>query len=170
MGPVAQQVFQCISDFSHFPVKQMIRPVDDHELFGIGGLGVESSDFLQRTDFVSLAVNKELRLRAGADRLEIVSTDYRPVAELVFTKVKGNQKENQTVDIEAFIAVKGFKALGNQLTADKLKQVNLLEPLPYEAPEEVVPEEMEVSGDTEVSGEADDTDIQIDDEGQITLF
>jgi len=103
-------------------------------------------------------------------QLEIVSTDYRPVAELVFTKVKGSQKENQTVDLEAFIAVKGFKALGNQLTADKLKQVNLLEPLPYEAPEEVIPEEMEVSGDTEVSDAASDGDIQIDDEGQITLF
>lgn len=102
-------------------------------------------------------------------QLEIVSTDYRPMAELVFTKVKGNQKENQKVDIEAFIAVKGFKALGNQLTTDKLKQVNLLEPLPYEAPEEVIPEEMEVSGDTSVS-DIPDEDLQVDDDGQVTLF
>ena len=101
-------------------------------------------------------------------QLEIVATDYRPVAELVFTKVKGVQKENQVVDLEAFIAVKGFKALGNQLTTDKLKQVNLLEPLPYEAPEEIVPEEIEVSGETDV--EVNDEDIQLDDDGQITLF
>ena len=101
-------------------------------------------------------------------QLEIVATDYRPVAELVFTKVKGVQKENQVVDLEAFIAVKGFKALGNQLTTDKLKQVNLLEPLPYEAPEEVVPEELEVSGETDI--EVADEDIQLDDDGQITLF
>jgi topoisomerase-4 subunit A len=101
-------------------------------------------------------------------QLEIVATDYRPVAELVFTKVKGVQKENQTVDLEAFIAVKGFKALGNQLTADKLKQVNLLEPLPYEIPEEVVPEEIEVEGDTQI--EMSDQDIQLDDDGQITMF
>jgi len=97
-------------------------------------------------------------------QLEIVATDYRPVAEVVFAKVKGVQKENQTVDLESFIAVKGIKAIGNQLTADKLKQVNLLEPLPYEIPEEEVPEEIEVSGDTEISG-----DIQLDDDGQITL-
>lgn len=102
-------------------------------------------------------------------QLEIVATDYRPVAELVFAKVKGNQKENQTIDLEAFIAVKGFKALGNQLTTDKLKQVNLLEPLPYEAPEEIVPEELEVSGETQVS-EVDDAEVQLDDDGQITLF
>ncbi len=101
-------------------------------------------------------------------QLEIVATDYRPVAELVFTKVKGVQKENQVVDLEAFIAVKGFKALGNQLTTDKLKQVNLLDPLPYEAPEEVVPEELEVPGETDV--EIVDEDIQLDDDGQITLF
>jgi topoisomerase-4 subunit A len=41
--------------------------------------------------------------------LEIVSTDYRPVVELVF-KDKRSSKES-TVDIEDFIAVKGFKAL-----------------------------------------------------------
>jgi topoisomerase-4 subunit A len=98
-------------------------------------------------------------------QLEIVSTEYRPVAELIFTKVKGVQKENMIVDIEAFIAVKGFKALGNQLTTDKLKQVNLLEPLPYEAPEEIIPEELEVQGEIDV----DDTTIQLDDDGQITL-
>ncbi|MES2805636.1 DNA gyrase/topoisomerase IV subunit A [Flavobacterium sp. ZE23DGlu08] len=98
-------------------------------------------------------------------QLEIVSTDYRPVAELIFTKVKGVQKEAMTVDIESFISVKGFKALGNQLTTDKLKQVNLLEPLPYEIPVEVIPEDLEVKGETD----ADDSDIQLEDDGQITL-
>lgn len=98
-------------------------------------------------------------------RLEIVATDYRPVAELVFPKIKGVQKENMTVDIESFIAVKGFKALGNQLTTDKLKQVNLLEPLPYEEPEEIIPEKIETQGQTD-----DDADVQLDDDGQVTLF
>jgi topoisomerase-4 subunit A len=98
-------------------------------------------------------------------QLEIVSTDYRPVAELIFTKVKGVQKEAMTVDIESFISVKGFKALGNQLTTDKLKQVNLLEPLPYEIPVEVIPEDLEVKGETD----ADDSDIQLEDDGQITM-
>ena len=98
-------------------------------------------------------------------RLEIVATDYRPVAEIVFAKVKGVQKENLVVDLESFIAVKGFKALGNQLTSDKVKLVNMLDPLPYEAPPEVIAEELEVEGNTDV----DDLNLQIDDEGQITL-
>ncbi len=102
-------------------------------------------------------------------QLEIVSTDYRPVAELVFNKLKGVQKENLTVDIESFIAVKGFKALGNQLTTDKVKQVNLLKSLIYEVPKEIIPEEIEVEGDIEVNG-IDDSEIQLDEDGQITLF
>jgi topoisomerase-4 subunit A len=100
-------------------------------------------------------------------QLEIVSTDYRPVAEVIFAKVKGVQKENLTVDLESFIAVKGIKALGNQLTSDKVKQINLLEPLPYEAPEEEIPEELEVRGETDLTDE--NTTITLDEDGQITL-
>ncbi len=99
-------------------------------------------------------------------RLEIVSTDYRPVAELVFAKNKGVQKENLVVDMEAFITVKGFKAMGNQLTTDKLKQINLLESLPYEAPEEPEPETMPAASD---EFDAPDIPTELDDDGQITL-
>jgi topoisomerase-4 subunit A len=102
-------------------------------------------------------------------QLEIVSTDWRPVAEIVFTKVKGVQKENQIIDLEQFIAVKGFKALGNQLTTDKLKQVNLMESLPFEEPEIIAPEEIEVNEDAEIEIN-DDAEIEPDEDGQITLF
>jgi topoisomerase-4 subunit A len=99
-------------------------------------------------------------------QLEIVSTDWRPMAEVIFAKVKGVQKENLTIDLEQFIAVKGIKALGNQLTTDKLKQVNLLDSLPFEEPEEEVIEEMEVTGET---NESDSIQTELDDDGQITL-
>ncbi len=76
--------------------------------------------------------------------LELVSTDYIPQVELVFSKIRGkDSKENQTINIEEFISVKGVKALGNQLTTEKIKQINLLDPAPYEV-EEVILEEMEV--------------------------
>ncbi len=99
-------------------------------------------------------------------QLEIVSTDWRPVAEVIFAKVKGVQKENQTIDLEKFIAVKGIKALGNQLTTDKLKQVKLLEPLPYEEPVEEAQEEIEILGEDTVSK---DIETELDNDGQITL-
>jgi topoisomerase-4 subunit A len=98
-------------------------------------------------------------------QVEIVATDYRPVAEVIFAKVKGVQKESQTIDFDSFISVKGIKALGNQLTADKVKQVNLLEPLPFEIPEEIIPEEKEVIDEIVV-----DPNIQLGEDGQTNLF
>ncbi|MEZ4853841.1 DNA gyrase/topoisomerase IV subunit A [Flavobacterium sp.] len=98
--------------------------------------------------------------------LEIISTDWRPIAEVIFAKVKGVQKENLEVNLEEFIAVKGIKALGNQLTTDKIKQINLLESLPFEEPAEPEPETIEVKDEENVS---DDIKTDLEDDGQITL-
>ena len=105
--------------------------------------------------------------------LQIVSTEYRPMVEVAYNKKRGqDQKPNETVDLEQFIAVKGIKALGNQFTADKIKQIDHLEPLPYkvEAPEQ--PSEIEVVGEKEVGGT--DIDLNTDDLGadgeQASLF
>ena len=82
-------------------------------------------------------------------QLLFVSADWRPMAEVVFTKEKGKEKENLTVNLEEFISVKGIKALGNQLTTDKVKTINTLESLPYEEPqeEELIEEDL---GDEEI--------------------
>src|SRR5690606_11209837 len=57
-------------------------------------------------------------------QLEIVSTDWRPMVEVVYAKSKGKDaKDSQIVNLEDFIAVKGIKAIGNQLTTDKIKQI-----------------------------------------------
>ncbi len=83
-------------------------------------------------------------------QLLFVSTEWRPMAQVVFTKEKGKDKEPLTVNLEEFIAVKGIKALGNQLTTDKVKEVKHLEPLPYEEPvEEELP--VEAFGDEEMT-------------------
>ncbi|QNM86489.1 DNA gyrase/topoisomerase IV subunit A [Polaribacter pectinis] len=74
-------------------------------------------------------------------QLEIVATDYRPVAEVIYSK---RSLENEEVNFEEFIAVKGIKAQGNQLTTEKVKQVNLLESLPFEEEVEETTEEIEV--------------------------
>ena len=90
--------------------------------------------------------------------LEIVSTDWKPVAEIEFTKERGkDRKDNETILLEDFISIKGLSALGNQLTKDKVKQINLLEPIPVE---EVIEETSENSED---SGESQDDE-------QPTLF
>ncbi|WP_299158643.1 DNA gyrase/topoisomerase IV subunit A [uncultured Tenacibaculum sp.] len=80
-------------------------------------------------------------------KLEIISTDYRPMAEVLFSK---RSLDKITVNFEDFISIKGIKAQGNQLTTDKIRTVNLLESLPYEEPEEEKVEEIEVNEEEEV--------------------
>ncbi|MGB5463365.1 MAG: DNA gyrase/topoisomerase IV subunit A [Aureibaculum sp.] len=87
-------------------------------------------------------------------QLEIVSTDFRPMAEVIFSK---RDAENEIVNFEEFIAIKGIKAIGNQLTKEKIKQINLLDPLPYEEPEVNT---VDVVDEEEVTAEK--TDIQED--------
>ncbi|MCX2719508.1 DNA gyrase/topoisomerase IV subunit A [Lentiprolixibacter aurantiacus] len=84
--------------------------------------------------------------------LEKVFTDYRPVAELVFAKKRGQErKDNLNINLEEFIAVKGITAMGNQLTKDKVLEINSLDPLPYEEPEVHEPEEIEVVDEENVA-------------------
>ena len=76
-------------------------------------------------------------LEDGKSSIKVVSTDYLPVIELIFPKIKGLEKEAEVINLEEFITVKGIKAQGNQLTTYKLKQINVLESLPFDEPEEI---------------------------------
>ncbi|MDP9954896.1 topoisomerase-4 subunit A [Epilithonimonas hungarica] len=68
--------------------------------------------------------------------IEFVTTEAGAIAELVFPKVKDKQKDPETVDLDEFITVKGIKAIGNQLTKDKVKNINITIPEPPEIIEE----------------------------------
>ena len=112
-------------------------------------------------------------------QLEIIVVDYRPVAEVIFSKRSLDKKE---INFEEFIAVKGIKAQGNQLTTDKIKQINLLASLPYEEPEEQVVEDVEVveeevistseesSASASINKNTSEEENNTSDDGQITLF
>ena len=69
--------------------------------------------------------------------VKVISTDYLPVIELIFPKIKGIDKEPEVINLEEFITIKGIKAQGNQLTTYKVKHINVLEPLPFEEIEEI---------------------------------
>ncbi len=84
-------------------------------------------------------------------QLLIVSTDHRPMFELVFSK---RSLENRVVNVEEFISIKGMTAQGNVVSSDKIRQVNPLESLEYTPPVEVV----------------EDTSNAEDEEGQLPLF
>ena len=96
----------------------------------------------------------------GATLLAILS-DYRPSIKVEFVKPRGKDElPALEVDVADFIAVKGIKAIGNQLTTHKIKQIVVNEPLPYE-------EEVE-----EASNEADleDDGFEETENGDLRLF
>ena len=76
--------------------------------------------------------------------LELISTDWKPVFEIVFSKLRNKeQRTNQKIIFDEFISVKGIKAQGNQLTPHKVKQVNILEPIEFIPPIEKSNNEIE---------------------------
>ncbi|MFK5983064.1 MAG: DNA gyrase/topoisomerase IV subunit A, partial [Flavobacteriaceae bacterium] len=126
--------------------------------------------------------------------LETIFTDYRPVAEIAFAKKRGkDRQENLALNLEEFISIKGIHALGNQLTKEKVLEINALEPLFFEVPEKKPVEEIEVIEEdvvsekkvqtSEISKPEEDSPVKnskednepdedpdIDDEGQTLLF
>jgi topoisomerase-4 subunit A len=93
-------------------------------------------------------------------------TDYRPVLRLEFVKPRGKDPlPDLTLNVEDFISVKGIKALGNQVTTDKIKQVHIEDPLPFE---EVKADEEEMDEPTNEDSNGDD-DVQ-NNGGELTLF
>lgn len=116
--------------------------------------------------------------------LEVVATDYKPVAELVFNKPRGKeQPPNEVINIEEFIAVKGISAQGNQLTKSKVKQINWLDPIPVEVLQEqddmdvtqivdaVEPSKpMATNDNSSASNTTEGPDPEVDDSGQASLF
>ena len=93
--------------------------------------------------------------------LELVSTDWRPVFEIVFSKLRNKeQRPSQKIIFDEFISVKGIKAQGNQLTSHKLKQVNILEPLEYSQPVEKPDNEPELINDDRANDEPESGSAQ----------
>lgn len=103
--------------------------------------------------------------------LELVLSDWKPVINVSFDR-RTNDRDDEEINIEEFIAVKGLKAMGNRLTPYKIKNIEVLEPLSYEEPEEEEPEEI---SSNEPEEEDDDQTPPPDpagyeEDGQATLF
>jgi len=107
--------------------------------------------------------------------LEVISTDWLPQIQVNFSKVKGVERDAEHIELEEFIAIKGLKAIGNRLTTAKVKNIDLLEPLPFEEPEEVVvdePVEIEKSDDnSEVLNDSveDEDKVELTTENEIVV-
>ena len=104
-------------------------------------------------------------------QMELISTDWRPVVEIEYVKQRGkDQKPNDTLELESFIAIKGIKALGNQVTSLKVRSINALDPLPYDEPEEQPVAEIEVVDEESLKANSEEDSSDQTDSDQPTLF
>lgn len=93
-------------------------------------------------------------------RLILLTDTVYPRFEAIFG---GNDsfRESLVLDIEEFIAVKGFKAHGKRISTFEIESINELEPLRFAEPEEDSSDDLEANADE--SGEEDES-------GQMSLF
>ena len=90
--------------------------------------------------------NKEDNFVKEGGELVYVGTEWRPVLEIEFVKPRGaDPLPNKVINVEEFISVKGYKAMGNQLSDKKIKSIRLKESLPYEVEAEEAIEEIEIN-------------------------
>ena len=109
--------------------------------------------FIKR--FLIESVTKEDRFIKPGGELIFLNTDWRPIININFVKPRDKDPiPPLEIVTEEFIAVKGFKALGNQLSQKKIKNIELKEALPYDDEEKSL-EEIEVNDQEELSSEED---------------
>ena len=141
---------------THFPEDMVVleKFVPKKPLSAIYWDGSKSKFYIKR--FLAEPSDKKVSFISDSEGsyLEVVSTDTIPVAEIEFTKERNkDQRPNEQINFEEFIAVKGLKAQGNTLTTYKVKSINLVAPLepPVETPSPEEPSD----------GEDEDTQSQI---------
>ncbi len=117
--------------------------------------------FLKR--FLIENENKEDSFIKEEGTLTYCSFEWRPLLEIQFEKPRGKESlAPLEINAEEFIAVKGFKALGNQLTDKKIKTVLLKEALPYQPPQEEPLDEIEVNEEETLESDGEDSQIRLD--------
>ncbi len=102
--------------------------------------GDKAQHFVKRFVLESSEKLQSLLTDHEDSRLEVISKHTFPVVKVEFDKRSSN-KEPEILELHDFIAVKGYKALGNRLSTDKVKQVTELEP--KQEPEKPKAEESE---------------------------
>lgn len=107
--------------------------------------GESKQYFIKRFSF-ELTDRKTLFITEHPDSyLEAVSNHPGQKVELKFAKVKGVEPKPETIDADSFIEVRNMKAKGNKLSADKIKEIDMIDPFADISDDEI---EMESSGDS----------------------
>ena len=113
--------------------------------------------FIKR--FLIESETKEDNFVKDGGELLFFNSDWRPVIEVEFFKPRDKEIiPPLEINVEEFIAIKGFKALGNQITSKKVKKISLKKVLPYKEEVQLL-EDIEVTDQEEIRDDVPQTKL-----------
>ena len=146
----------------HFPEDMIVieKWIIDKPLSVIYYDGIKDRYFVKRFFAGSQNVDQQFIPSGSKIQLEMISSDWKPVIEISFSKTSKGLRDDLTQEIGELIGIKGIKALGNQLSSYKIKNINLINPIPFVPPEKTSVMDLEVN--EEVSLESENPNINED--------
>jgi len=146
----------------HFPEDMIVieKWIIDKPLSVIYYDGIKDRYFVKRFIAGSQNVDQQFIPSGSKIQLEMISSDWKPVIEISFSKTSKGLRDDLTQEIGELIGIKGIKALGNQLSSYKIKNINLKNPIPFVPPEKTSVMDLEVN--EEVSLESENPNINED--------
>ena len=133
----------------HFPehMVSLEKWIPEKPISAIYFNGAKDRYFIKRFTAGSQNTDQKFIPDGSKVQLEMISTEWKPVIEITFYKYGKNIRDNEIKHIEEIISVKGIKAIGNQLSSYKIKNIDQLEPLEYTPPEKLGLNELEVKSE-----------------------
>ena len=140
----------------HFPDDMIIleKWIENKPLSAIYFDGNKDRYFIKRFLAGSQNVDQYFIPSNSKIQLELVFSDWKPVIEIAFSKTSKGKKDNIIQNIEELISVKGIKAIGNQLSSYKIKNINQLDPIPYTPPEKTPIMDLEVNDEESIESKS----------------
>ena len=133
----------------HFPehMVSLEKWIPEKPISAIYFNGAKDRYFIKRFTAGSQNTDQKFIPDGSKVQLEMISTEWKPVIEITFSKSGKNIRDNEIKHIEEIISVKGIKAIGNQLSSYKIKNIDQLEPLEYTPREKLSLNELEVESE-----------------------
>ena len=133
----------------HFPehMVSLEKWIPEKPISAIYFNGAKDRYFIKRFTAGSQNTDQKFIPDGSKVQLEMISTEWKPVIEITFSKYGKNIRDNEIKHIEEIISVKGIKAIGNQLSSYKIKNIDQLEPLEYTPREKLSLNELEVESE-----------------------
>ena len=139
----------------HFPEDMIVieKWIIDKPLSVIYYDGIKDRYFVKRFFAGSQNVDQQFIPSGSKIQLEMISSDWKPVIEISFSKTSKGLRDDLTQEIGELIGIKGIKALGNQLSSYKIKNINLKNPIPFVPPEKTSVMDLEVNEEVSLESE-----------------